>query len=58
MTKGKGLSSEPPQTMREMWRWTKEMDFIKLIAFTEEQTKGNRVNVPGYRWCMLMLLAL
>ncbi|KAJ1440303.1 hypothetical protein SESBI_01868 [Sesbania bispinosa] len=44
MTKGKGQSSKPPQAVREMWRWTEEMDFVMLTAFTEEQNKGHGVS--------------
>ncbi|KAJ1401888.1 Myb/SANT-like domain [Sesbania bispinosa] len=43
MTKGKGQSSNPPQAVREMWRWTEEMDYVMLSQFTEEQNKGHRV---------------
>ncbi|KAJ1401351.1 Myb/SANT-like domain [Sesbania bispinosa] len=43
MTKGKGQSSNPPQAVREMWRWTEEMDHVMLSQFTEEQNKGHRV---------------
>ncbi|KAJ1393662.1 Myb/SANT-like domain [Sesbania bispinosa] len=43
MTKGKGQSSNPPQAVREMWRWTEEMNYIMLSQFTEEQNKGHRV---------------
>ncbi|KAJ1413045.1 hypothetical protein SESBI_19976 [Sesbania bispinosa] len=43
MTKGKGQSSNPPQAVREIWRWTEEMDFVMLSQFTEEQNKGHRV---------------
>ncbi|KAJ1392847.1 hypothetical protein SESBI_35432 [Sesbania bispinosa] len=47
MTKGKGQSSDPPHAVREMWRWTEEMDFVMLTAFTEEQNNGHRHHIKN-----------
>ncbi|KAJ1411888.1 Myb/SANT-like domain [Sesbania bispinosa] len=47
MTKGKNQSNESGQGVRELLRWTEEMDYILLTAFTEEMNRGNRI---GGNW--------